>query len=43
MDCNELFWNRVGHVEIENSQGGMMSFSGLDFKFRIQMIGLIYT
>lgn len=43
MDCNELFWNRVGHVEIENSQSGMMSFSGLDFKFRIQKIGHIYT
>lgn len=40
---NKLFWNRVGHVEVEQSDGSFTSYSGLDFKFDVQISGCTYS
>ena len=39
---SKLYWKRVGHVEVENASGRMVSFSGLDFKFKVKSCGDIY-
>ena len=39
---SKLYWQRVGHVEVENASGHMVSYSGLDFKFKVKACGDIY-
>lgn len=43
MDMQRRFWNRVGHVEIEDDSGQMVKYYGLDFKFKVKSIGDIYN
>lgn len=30
---NIKYWNRIGHVEVQDASGKMISYAGLDFKF----------
>lgn len=39
---SKLYWQRVGHVEVENANGRMVSYGGLDFKFKVKSCGDIY-
>ena len=39
---SKLYWNRIGHVEVENAAGRMIAFNGLDFKFKVKSCGDIY-
>ena len=39
---SKLYWQRVGHVEVENANGRMVSYGGLDFKFKVKACGDIY-
>lgn len=43
MDVRRSFWNRVGHVEIEDDSGQMIKYYGLDFKFKVKSVGDIYN
>lgn len=43
MSVQRKFWNRVGHVEIEDDSGRMVKYYGLDFKFKVKSIGDIYN
>lgn len=40
---NKLFWNRVGHVEVEQPDGSFTSYTGLDFKFDVMISGCTYS
>ena len=40
---NKLFWNRVGHVEVEQPDGSFTAYEGLDFKFDVQISGCTYS
>lgn len=40
---SSLFWNRVGHVEVEQPDGSFTRHSGLDFRFDVQMSGCTYA
>lgn len=42
-ESNQVYWNRVGHVEVEDSNDNIVSYKGLDFKFNITKFGHIYT
>lgn len=42
-DANKVYWNRVGHVEIADSNNNLIPYYGLDFKFNIQKFGHIYV
>ena len=39
----QVYWNRVGYVEVEDANGNMIAYPGLDFKFNITKFGHIYT
>ncbi len=41
--ANKLFYNRVGHVEIEQPDGSFMAYRGLDFRFDVQVNGCTYS
>lgn len=41
--ANKLFYNRIGHVEIEQPDGGYISYRGLDYKFDVQINGCTYS
>lgn len=42
MSSHREYWDRVGYVCIENSNGDMIEYRGLDFKFKVKSIAGIY-